>query len=40
MCVLLLLCALPVQFTRDRPRAERIVLDCDISAGGCMHSSI
>lgn len=22
-----------LQFTRDRPRAERIVLDCDISAG-------
>lgn len=28
---------MPSQFTRDRPRAERIVLDCDISAGW-MHS--
>jgi hypothetical protein len=30
-------CAPAPQFTRDRPRAERIVLDCDISAGW-MHS--
>lgn len=32
--VLVVLCVLPfLQFTRDRPRAERIAVDCDISAG-------